>query len=196
MERQREAVVTTATAEEVDRRRGASIGVVAAVALVVGVVGFGLGWMVASTTAEDAASARHDQSAAVVEEIVAILDDPAAFGSEEQVAAALAGHAAQGAMMEDEALGTIDYQTGFYETLYDGAVDAEIDVHHVVVADDGSTSVVLWNWHGDNIRGNRFELTGISVITHDDEGRVAHELVTYPYPESYVLEAASGGGTP
>lgn len=196
MERETERAVTTAAEHEADRRGGVTVAVVAVVALAVGVGGFGLGWVVASTAPEDAASVRHDQSAAVVEEIVAILDDPAAFGSEGEVADALAAHAVPGARMEDEVLGTVEYETGFYETLFGGAVDAEIDVHHVVVADDGSTSVVLWNWHGDNASGNPFELPGISVITHDDDGRVAHELVTYPYPDEHVDEAFLGAGTP
>jgi hypothetical protein len=185
--------------DDADRHDGRHLRTVPAsvtivVAGIVGLIGFGLGWLLFTDGDGDQVT-RHDRSAAVIEEVVAILDDPVAFGSEEEIAAALAHHAAPGALMEDAVLGSVPYETGFFETLFGGTVDAEIDVHHFTVSEDGSQSVILWTWHGTNTVGNPFELIGISIDTHDDEGRITHELVTYPYSDDHVREAFLGEGT-
>jgi len=64
----------------------------------------------------------------------------------------------------------------------------------VCSCDDGSQSAALWLWHGTNIAGNPFELAGISLATHDEDGLISYELVTYPYPDDYVREAVMGSG--
>lgn len=50
-------------------------------------------------------------------------------------------------------------------------------------------------WQGTNVAGNPFELIGVNVTTHDDEGRIADSWVIYPYPDEYVSEAFLGDGT-
>ena len=164
-----------------------------AIAAIVGLAGFGLGWFMSSSTDSDQ-SARREAALAVLEEQNAILDDPAAFGSEHDIAAALAEHAVPDALMDDAVFGAVPYETGFYNTLYGGNFDAEIDTYYETVSDDGSQSIRLWNWHGTNAAGNPFELPGISVASHDDDGRITYELVTYPYPDDYVRETALGDG--
>jgi hypothetical protein len=49
-------------------------------------------------------------------------------------------------------------------------------------------------WHGTNSAGNPFELAGISLMTHDEDGLISCELVTYPYPDEYVRETFMGSG--
>ncbi len=127
----------------------------------------------------------------------AILDDPAAVGDEDAVVAALAELATPDAEMEDDAFHeSVGISDAWANTLYAGAMDARIDVRHRWISDDGSMSGGLWIWHGTNALGNPFELIGVQVDTHDDEGRITHELVVYPYPDDYVAEAVEGAGTP
>jgi hypothetical protein len=144
----------------------------------------------------EAAADRRDAAVATIDEIIAILNDPASFGTEEEVADLIATHAVPGAQMDDAVFGAVAYRTGFYNTLYRGAVDARIDVYHRAVSDDGSQGVILWMWHGTNVEGNPFELAGISLTDFDDQGRITYELVTYPYPDEYVENAVFGAGTP
>ena len=143
-----------------------------------------------------AVSGDRTQALETVEEIKALLDDPDAFGSEDEVADLIAEHATDSAVMDDEVFGAVPYRSGFYNTLFGGAVDAQIDIHHSWVSADGSQGGVLWLWHGTNASGNPFELAGISIIDFDEDGRVAYELVTYPYPDGYVDRAVFGEGTP
>lgn len=140
-------------------------------------------------------SVRRDKVRAHLDEIIALLDDPEAFGTEEEVADLIATHATPDALMDDEVFGAVNYRFGFYNTLYAGAMNARIDVHHSWVSDDGSQGGVLWLWHGTNAAGNPFELAGISLTTHNDEGLITYEFVTYPYPDEYVREAVIGEGT-
>ena len=128
-------------------------------------------------------------------EIVAILDDPESFGTEQEVADLLATHATEDAVMDDEVFGAVNYRDGFYNTLYSDAMDAEIDVYETWMSDDGSQGGVLWMWHGTNAEGNPFELAGVSITTHDEEGMITYEYVTYPHDDEYVRVAAFGGGT-
>lgn len=140
-------------------------------------------------------SVRRDKVRAHLDEIIALLDDPEAFGTEEEVADLIATHATPDALMDDEVFGAVNYRSGFYNTLYAGAMSARIDVHYSWVSDDGSQGVILWLWHGINAAGNPFELAGISLTTHDDEGLITYEFVTYPYLDEYVREAVIGEGT-
>lgn len=147
------------------------------------------------TAAEEAAASRYEKASATSEEIIALLDNPKAFGTEEEVADLIAAHSTSGAVMDDDVFGAVPYRAGFYNTLYAGAMDAEIDVYDSWVSDDGSQGGALWMWHGTNAAGNPFELAGISLNTYDDEGLISYELVTYPYPDEYVQEAVLGEGT-
>ncbi len=144
----------------------------------------------------DAAGERHEKTVAVVEGIRAVLDDPSSVGSEEDVASALASFATADAVMEDAVLGSAPMRQAWQDTLYGGAMDAEITVLHQWVSPDGSQSGGLWVWRGTNLAGNSFELLGVQVDDHDLEGRVTHELVAYPYDDAYVLEAVEGAGSP
>ncbi len=71
-------------------------------------------------------------------------------------------------------------------------MDATLDVTHSWVSKDGSQGGALWLWKGTNARGNPFEVAGISLIDFDENGKVAHELVTYPHPNEYMQEAIFG----
>ncbi len=144
----------------------------------------------------DAAATRYDKTVAVVEGVRAILDDPESVGDEDAVTAALAEYATPDAQIEDDAFGSAGVRLAWSLTLYSNAMDARIDIRHSWVSDDGSMSGGLWIWHGTNQAGNPFELIGAQMDTHDDEGRITHELVVYPYPDEYVVEAVQGAGTP
>lgn len=141
--------------------------------------------------------ARHAASLATVEGIEAILADPESFGTTEtEIAAALDAYATEDAVMDDTVFGAADYRTAWYNTMFGGAIDADIDVYHHWLTEDGSQGGSLWVWYGTNAAGNPFELAGISLNEYDEDGRLAYELVTYPYPDEYVDEAVFGAGTP
>jgi len=144
----------------------------------------------------ESASPRHDRALAILAEIKQILDDPDAFGTEEEIAALLSSHATETALMDDDVFGAMSYKQGFYYTLFGGTTDARIKVHDVWVSDDGSQGGILWVWSGTNAAGNPFELPGISLTEFAEDGRIAYELVTYPYSDDYVREAFRGDGTP
>ena len=75
-------------------------------------------------------------------------------------------------------------------------MDARIDAYDTWVSEDGSQGGVLWTWYGTNASGEPFELPGISLLDFDEHGKIAHEFVTYPYPDDYVWDAVFGSGTP
>lgn len=139
--------------------------------------------------------ARHAASLATIEGVEAILADPDAFGTEDEVVDALAAFAADGTVMDDTVFGAADYRTAWRNTLFGGAIDADIDVYHHWLSEDGSQGGSLWVWHGTNAAGNPFELAGISLNEYDEDGRLTYELVTYPYPDEYVEAAVVGKGT-
>ena len=138
---------------------------------------------------------RRDRALTVLDEIEMLLDDPTTFGTEEEVADLLGSHATDDALMDDDVFGAVNYRDGFYNTLYAGALDASIDIYDTWVSADGSQGGALWMWHGENANGEAFELAGVSLIEFDDHGKIAYELVTYPYPDEYVRSVIMGGGT-
>jgi hypothetical protein len=140
-------------------------------------------------------SGRRDHAQAIMNEITAILDDHEAFGTEDEVANAIATHATEDAVMDDDVFGAYPYREGFYNTLYFGGADARIDVYASWLSEDGSQGGFLWMWSGTNPSGHVFELAGISLIEFAEDGRIAYERVTYPYPDEYVYEAWMGAGT-
>ena len=139
---------------------------------------------------------RHDLALATLDEVNAMLNDPEAFGSEEEVVAAIARQSTPTAVRDDDVFGAMTYRSGYYASLYGDAVDARIDSYDWWVSDDGSQGGALWIWYGTNRAGNPFELPGLSLIEFDEGGRIEYELVTYPYPDDYVRRAFSGDGTP
>lgn len=143
----------------------------------------------------DQRSARHDKSVAVQTAVRDILDDPTAYGSEEEVADLLATYATSAAVMEDDVFGSANMRDAWYNTLYSGTIDAEIEVWHQWTSEDGSQTGGLWVWKGTNLAGNPFELIGVAVDTHDEEGLISHELVVYPYSNEYVINAIMFAGT-
>ncbi|MFW2380527.1 MAG: hypothetical protein ACN4GZ_02125 [Acidimicrobiales bacterium] len=143
----------------------------------------------------DASAERYEKTLGVKEAIRAVLDDPGAFGTEEEVADLLATYATPEALMVDDALGEARMRQAWYDTLYGKGLDAEIEVWHQWISDDGSQSGSLWVWKGTNLRGNYFELVGVAIDSHDEDGVVTNELVIYPYDDAYVIEAFSGAGT-
>ena len=144
----------------------------------------------------DAMAARNEASLATIMAEEEILANRDAYDSEDAVADALATLAAEGTMMDDEVFGAVGIREGWYKTLFGGAMDAKIDVHHHWLSEDGSQGGSLWVWHGENLKGNPFELVGISIMDYDEQGLLTNEFVTYPYPDEYVVEAVDGAGTP
>ena len=150
----------------------------------------------ACSSDESSDQERYEASRATMDEIEALLDDPSQVGTEEEVAAAIAAHATEDAVMYDTAFpAEISYEEAFYNTLYAGAMDATLDITHSWLSEDGSQGGALWLWSGTNTQGNAFELAGISLIDFDEDGKVAYELVTYPYESSFVRDAIMGDGT-
>jgi hypothetical protein len=143
---------------------------------------------------EELSTSRYDNAIRIHEEIIALLHDHEAVGTEEEVADLLATHATESAKMDDEVFGAVSYRAGFYNTLFAGTMDAEIDVYHDWLAEDGSQGGFLWVWHGTNAKGNPFSLPGISLTTHDDDGLISYEFVTYPYTDDYVRQSVFGDG--
>ena len=139
---------------------------------------------------------RHDKAAAVQSAVRDILDNPEAYGTEEEVVDLLASYATSDAVMQDDTFNaSMNMRDSWYNTLYGGAMDAEIEVLHQWMSDDGSQVSGLWVWKGKNINGKDFELFGVAIDTHNEEGLISHELILYPYPDSYVTNAAFGTGT-
>jgi hypothetical protein len=128
-------------------------------------------------------------------EIIAILDDPEAHGTEDEVADVIATQATEAAVMDDDVFGPYPYREGFFNTLYFDGADARIEVYVSWLSEDGTQGGFLWMWSGTNPGGHPFELAGISLIEFAEDGRIAYERVTYPYPDEYVYEAWMGGGT-
>lgn len=143
----------------------------------------------------DASSERYEKTAAVTAAIRAVLDNPNEFGTEDEVVDLLATYATPDALVEDDAFGSVGIRQAWYNTLYGNVVDAEIEVRHQWISDDGLQSGWLWVWKGKNLRGNDFELIGVAIDSHDEEGLVTHELVIYPYDDAYVMAAFTGAGT-
>ena len=143
---------------------------------------------------------RHDAAQRTIDAVEAILADPDAYESEEAVADALGGLATPTAQMEDAVFGAAPMRDAWLYTLFGDSsspdLDSDITVYHHWLSDDGSQGGSLWVWHGVNGNGNPFELVGVSLDSYDEEGRVTHEFVTYPYPDEYVEEAIDGAGTP
>jgi hypothetical protein len=137
---------------------------------------------------------RYENAARIHGEIIALLHNHEAVGTEEEIADLLANHATTGAELDDEVFGAVGYRAGFYNTLFAGTMDAEIDVYHDWLSEDGSQGGFLWVWHGTNAKGNPFSLPGISLTTHDDDGLISYEFVTYPYTDEYVRESVFGDG--
>ena len=151
-----------------------------------------------ATTQEalEADAARHDAALATLDLQRQVLDDPESYGTEDEVVDLLASRATDDAVMDDAVFGAVPMRQAWHNTLYGGAFDARIDVYDTWASEDGSQGGVLWIWYGTNAQGNPFELSGISLMRFDEEGRIAYELVTYPYPDAYVDEAVFGSGTP
>ncbi|MFO7547362.1 MAG: hypothetical protein R6X29_00625 [Acidimicrobiia bacterium] len=150
-----------------------------------------------TSNAESASSsARRDLALEGLAMMKKILDDPESIGTEDEVVNLLASYAADGTVMDDDVFGAVPYRQAWHNTLYGGAFDARIDIYDYWVSEDGSQGGVLWIWHGLNAKGNPFELPGISLTEFDEDGLIAYELVTYPYPDDYVQVAVLGNGSP
>ncbi len=142
---------------------------------------------------ESSSEDRREASQATLDEIMALWEDPSEVGTKEEVAAAIAAHSTEDAMIYDSAFpGDTPYATGFYNTLFGGVSSATLDITHSWLSEDGSQGGTLWLWSGTNTDGDPFELAGISLIDFDEDGKVAYEYVTYPYESDVVREAIMG----
>lgn len=147
----------------------------------------------AAATAEDT-SARYEAALATQEAVRDILHHPEQYGTEDDVIDLLASYATPDAVMDDDVFGAIGMRHAWHNTLYGGSMDAEIDITHEWLSEDGSQGGALWLWHGTNAVGYPFELAGIALDTFDDSGSITHEYVVYPYPDDYVRQAVVGTG--
>ncbi|MDN4475185.1 hypothetical protein QQX09_04840 [Demequina sp. SYSU T00192] len=143
----------------------------------------------------DAIDARYDKTVAVKAAVEDILADPESYGTPDEVADLLASYGTDDAVMDDDVFGAVGLRQAWYNTL-SNQVDAEIETVQQWVDDDGSVSGSLWIWRGTNFAGEPFELVGINVDTHADDGTIENEWVAYPYPDEFVRVAIIGGGTP
>jgi hypothetical protein len=138
---------------------------------------------------------RYDKSTAVRLAVRDILDNPETYGTEAEVVELLASYATPDAVMQDDTFDAwVDMRTSWQNTLYRGAMDATIEQLHEWMSDDGSQSSSLWIWKGKNQSGNDFELIGVAIDSHNEEGLITHETVLYPYPDSYVWNAVVAAG--
>jgi hypothetical protein len=140
-------------------------------------------------------SERYEKTLSNQQAVEDILHNPESYGSEEDVVELLATYATAEAVMDDAVFGAAPIQTAWYNTLYGGAMDAEIENYHRWLSEDGSQGGVLWIWRGNNLVGNPFELAGISLNEYDENGLLTYEYVVYPYSDQYVREAVTGSGT-
>jgi hypothetical protein len=139
---------------------------------------------------------RHDRTARATERLRAILDDPAAFGTEEEVAAQLAQMATEDAVLRDDVFGSTGVRSAWQDVLFGWSRSAEMDtsmrVFHHWVSADGSQSGGLWVWSGTNPCGHPFELVEVRIRTHDETGRATVIEVHYPYDDDYVRDVVEG----
>jgi hypothetical protein len=142
-----------------------------------------------------APSERHDKALDNQEAVEDILHNPESYGSEEEVVELLATYATEDAVMDDAVFGAAPIMTAWRETLYGGAMDAEIENYYRWLSEDGSQGGILWIWRGTNLAGNPFELAGISLNEYDEDGLLTYSYVVYPHPDEYVNEAIVGDGT-
>ncbi|WP_296667820.1 hypothetical protein [Demequina sp.] len=143
----------------------------------------------------DTAAARHDKSAEVKAAVEALLAEPGSSIPPAELAAELASYATADAQMVDDVFGGVGMEQAWYNTL-SGDLDATIDTIHQWISDDGTQSGSLWIWRGSNMQGNPFELIGVNIDSHNEEGLITEEWVGYPYPDAYVNGAIVGDGTP
>jgi hypothetical protein len=149
----------------------------------------------ALASAAPQSSERHDKATATQEAVTAIVNDPESVGTEQEVVDALTAYYTPDAMMVDAVFGSIGVRSGWYNTLYGGAMDTTFDGTYWWVSEDGSQGGSVWLWHGTNAAGNPFELAGISLDDFNEEGLISNEYVVYPYPADYVKAAIEGAGT-
>ena len=140
-------------------------------------------------------SERYRKSLATQEAVNDILHHPESYGSEEDVINLLASYTTEDAVMDDAVFGAVPIKSGWYFTLYGGAMDSVFDNYYWWLSEDGSQGGALWMWHGTNQAGNSFELAGIVLEEYDENGLVTREYVVYPYSDEYVREAVEGAGT-
>lgn len=136
---------------------------------------------------EDAALAanRYEKSLATQALLVEIIDDPDAFGTKDEVLAALDGIAAEGAVMDDTAFGAVQIPQAWANTLY-GNLDAVIETSVTWMSDDGTNSGSLWTWIGTAGNGEPFELIGVDLTNYNDESQVTEILMDWPYDGAFV----------
>lgn len=139
-----------------------------------------------------ATTTRSDKAKATQETAMAIIADPAAFGTEDEVLDLLDELAAPGTVYGDAAFGSIDYRTGWRNTLF-AQVDATIRTWTSWLSDDGSVGGSLWTWSGTARNGEPFDLQGIEISTYDEDGRYTSITVYYPYEDAEVQRIFAEG---
>jgi hypothetical protein len=137
------------------------------------------------------AGLRREMALATLEAITSIVDDPSAFGTEAEVLDELMTHVTPDAIMDDDVFGAMPMRAAWRATLF-GNLDASIRSWHQWVSEDGSQGGVLSTWSGTNFVGEPFELSAVSIIRFDENGKETYEFVVYPYEDDVVREAITG----
>ena len=135
---------------------------------------------------------RYEKSLETQALLVEIIGDPDAFGTEEEVLAALNEIAVDGAVMNDSAFGAAGVYAGWSNTLY-GGLDSKIPTWVTWMCDDGLMGGSLWTWMGTARNGEPFELIGVDVSSFTDDGKAAHIDVDWPYEGAFVRDAVAKG---
>jgi len=117
-----------------------------------------------------------------------VATDPSAYGTEDEVLDLLSQGAAPGAVMDDEAYGSVELREAWRRTLFGGSVDAVTTEWRSWVCNDGRMGGSLWTWEGANFVGEPFSLVGINLNTYDEEGLLEVSTVIWPYPHERVYE--------
>jgi hypothetical protein len=123
----------------------------------------------------------------------AVATDPSSFGTEQEVLDMLSEGATPGAVMLDEAWGSVPLKEAWRRTLFAGQVDAVTTEWRAWICSDGRTSGSLWTWEGTNVVGAPFSLVGINLNEYNDEGRLELSTVIWPYAHEYVYEEFGTG---
>jgi hypothetical protein len=117
--------------------------------------------------------------------------DPTAYGTQDETLDLLMEYAADDAVMDDVALGSIGMRSAWRETIF--WTDSDIETYATWVADDGLSDGSLWVWSGTTTNGDPFELAEVNIDTYDNDGLITYEKVFWPFPDTYVEQAINNG---
>jgi len=142
--------------------------------------------------ADAARATRYERSLETQARVAEIIEDPTAYGTEDEVLDMLTELAADGASMDDTALGSVGIRSAWRNTLF-GDFDATIVTWRTWMSEDGSSGGSLWTWEGTARNGEPFTLIGVDLTTFDEAGLLTRSVVDWPYPANEVARAIREG---